>query len=313
MMTTQATTSSYPHHDVTIKHEDARSHSPTEVYKPANTHLQEMSPAATSHSTSSDVDPASPEHEYPPHSYNHDESMLCPPPVPSSTYVPSLPDAARGWSGDAGAVPQVITTQDPNASHSHNNNNNSNGPTKQKTVVTAKKRYTKTGKGSTEKKQPKGDTVTARRQKRLERNRESARLSRRRRKHYLEVLEDRVTDLSVEVDKGRREHASKAVETILERRREVLQTEHTTDDDLIKLGKSLNRTSQELLVVSTFQTQQLKSFALAPHIKFVLWLTLQGDTYFRGGRAASERLSAARIGERVSQVFWWQGSYYTVR
>lgn len=277
VMTTQAM-SSYPEYHVPVKHEDedARSHSPTEVYKAAP-HLQ-MSPAATYHSTSSD--PAS-------DSY-HDRSMGPPPPVPSS-FVPNL----SRWGG---AVPQVITTEDPNASPHQNNNK---ALAKQKTVVTAKKRYTKTGKGSTEK-LSKGDTVTARRQKRLERNRESARLSRRRRKHYLEVLEDRVTDLSVEVDQGRREHAAEAVETILEKRREVLQTENPTDSDLLRLGKSLNRTSQELLVVSTFQTQQLKSFALAPHIKFVLWLTLQGDTYFRGGRAASERLSAARIGERVS-------------
>jgi hypothetical protein len=292
VMTTQAMSSDSDH--VLIKHEDPRSHSPTEVYKPADTHLQEMSPAATSHSSSSDLDPASPDHEY--HSHSYQDGSMGPPPVPSSSYIPNMSDAAtRGWGG---AVPQVITTQDPNAPHYPNNNNNK-APTKQKTVVTVKKRYTKAGKGSTEK-QSKGDTVTARRQKRLERNRESARLSRRRRKHYLEVLEDRVTDLSVEVDQGRREHASKAVYTVLEKRRAVLQTESPTDSDLIKLGKSLNRTSQELLVVSTFQTQQLKSFALAPHIKFVLWLTLQGDTYFRGGRAASERLSAARIGERVS-------------
>jgi len=30
-----------------------------------------------------------------------------------------------------------------------------------------------------------------------------------------------------------------------------------------------------------------------------MWLTLQNDEYFRGGWAPSERLSAARIGERV--------------
>lgn len=287
-ITTQAMSADSDH--VPIKEEDPRSHSPTEVYKAANVYL---SPAATSHSSSSDQDPASPEHEYLPHAYL--DGSVGPPPVQSS-YMPNMPDAAiQGWGG---AVPQVITMKDPNTPHYQINNNNSKAPTKQKTVVTVKKR-TKTGKGSSEK-QSKGDTVTARRQKRLERNRESARLSRRRRKHYLEVLEDRVTDLSVEVDKGRREHASVAVKTVLEKRREVLQTQNPTDSDLIKLGKSLNRTSQELLVVSTFQTQQLKSFALAPHIKFVLWLTLQGDTYFRGGRAASERLSAARIGERVS-------------
>ena len=54
--------------------------------------------------------------------------------------------------------------------------------------------------------------------------------------------------------------------------------------------------------------QQLQSFSLPPLTKFFLWLTLQGDVFFRGGRAASERLSAARIGERPLLVLvanWW--------
>ena len=149
-----------------------------------------------------------------------------------------------------------------------------------------------------------GDAVNARRQKRLERNRESARLSRRRRKQYLEVLEDRVTQLSLEMDQGRRAHAAAAIETVLAKRRELLASQGPIDPDraLFALDTSLSRTSQELSVLLTFQLQQLKSFALPPHSKFVLWLTLQGDVYFRGGRAASERLSAARIGERVSDT-----------
>ena len=149
----------------------------------------------------------------------------------------------------------------------------------------------------------KGNSVTARRQKRLERNRESARLSRRRRKQYLEVLEERVTQLAVEVDKGRREHAARAIDTILERRREILQN-NPQSEKLSTLDLPLSRSSAELSILSTFYAQQLKSFSLPPHAKFILWLTLQGDTYFRGGRAASERLSAARIGERVSSCAW---------
>lgn len=161
-----------------------------------------------------------------------------------------------------------------------------------------------------------GAPVPVRRQKRLERNRESARLSRRRRKQYLEVLEERVAKLSLDTDRGRREHASKAIDTVMSKRRQVLQralggdgdaAAHDGDGQMMNdlerslwlLDGPLSRTCDEFLILSSFFTQQLKSFALPSHTKFVLWLTLQGDTYYRGGRAASERLSAARIGERV--------------
>jgi bZIP transcription factor len=145
-----------------------------------------------------------------------------------------------------------------------------------------------------------GDPNVQRRQKRLERNRESARLSRRRRKQYLEVLETRVTEFSHEMDKGRREHVAKAIATIQEKRGQILNS--GTEDVVNKvrmLHTALSRSSQELMVATTFRSQQIKSFALPPSTKFIMWLTLQSDAYFRGGRAASERLSAARIGERV--------------
>jgi hypothetical protein len=267
-------------------------------------------------------------------------SMAPPQPVASAPYVPHVMTAApvsgapmMTWSGPPAAalpssVPHVVSTHEVNAAHylpptvpppppasqpsqysSHNSHSTSTESTKQKSVV-SKKRYTKAGTrngvgaGSDK---PRGDSVTARRQKRLERNRESARLSRRRRKQYLEVLEDRVTHLSIEMDAGRREHAARAIETVLAKRQEILKNQvanQSLEVGVAKLENALNRASRELLVLSTFQTQQLKSFSLAPHTKFVMWLTLQGDTYFRGGRAASERLSAARIGERVRLTFF---------
>ena len=259
---------------------------------------------------------------------------MAPPPVTSVPYVPHMmtaqpvaaPSPTSGWTVHSpvappptSSVPHVVSSHEvcaaqfpagtaaPSAVPSQGHAPSGGAPaTKQKTVVTAKKRYSKTGSrgsagsGGTDK--PKGDSVTARRQKRLERNRESARLSRRRRKQYLEVLEDRVTHLSVEMDRGRREHAAKAIETVLAKRQELIrqQDDQGAEERLAKLETPLSRTSSELMVLSTFTTQQLKSFSLAPHTKFVMWLTLQGDTYFRGGRAPSERLSAARIGERVS-------------
>jgi len=174
--------------------------------------------------------------------------------------------------------------------------------------------------------------VTERRQKRLERNRESARLSRRRRKQYLEILEDRVNFLSEEMDRGRREHALTSVATIQAMRDELIASSTkkslcsstssaslastssvaavtgnisvgTVDQEDEKsahvLTHSLSRTSRELMLCITFGREYLKSLSVPTSNKFMLWLTLQNDAFYRGGRAASERLSAARIGEKM--------------
>jgi hypothetical protein len=145
---------------------------------------------------------------------------------------------------------------------------------------------------------PAATGTTVRRQKRLQRNRESARLSRRRRKQYLEELEERVDKLSESLDQSRRQHASHAI-TVLEEKRVALLSASNTLASLSVLETSLSRSNEELMIATTFQAQQLKSFSASPCTQFVLWLTLQTDAFFRGGRAASERLSAARIGERV--------------
>ena len=65
-------------------------------------------------------------------------------------------------------------------------------------------------------------TASDRKQKRLQRNRESARLSRKRRKQYLEVLETRVNYLCEEMDRGRREHVLGALKQIVSLRNNVL-------------------------------------------------------------------------------------------
>eukprot|EP00584_Thalassiosira_punctigera_P001439 CAMPEP_0172532808 /NCGR_PEP_ID=MMETSP1067-20121228/5718_1 /TAXON_ID=265564 ORGANISM="Thalassiosira punctigera, Strain Tpunct2005C2" /NCGR_SAMPLE_ID=MMETSP1067 /ASSEMBLY_ACC=CAM_ASM_000444 /LENGTH=1190 /DNA_ID=CAMNT_0013317361 /DNA_START=74 /DNA_END=3646 /DNA_ORIENTATION=- len=268
------------------------------------------------------------------------------------------------------------------------------------------------------------------RQKRLERNRESARASRRRRKHYLEELEQRVASLSLEMDRGRANHARAAVRTVRglragrlwEAERCLLAKENVVggvdrgsgggggggkagsgggvmvegsassvaaavktkptpvrsgihhgvaiaapasnhvaskpparlgiqhavkpmmrhpvrtgiahnvtavrpaapmapplrgaaasmakpvNNPVLSLerqvapltgGGALSRTSAELQVTQTFLRQQLSSLVQPTSTKFVLWLSLQKDGFYRGGRSASERLSAARIGERL--------------
>lgn len=153
-----------------------------------------------------------------------------------------------------------------------------------------------------EEEEPTTGRGAVRRTKRLERNRESARLSRRRRKQYLEQLEERVNKMAEDLDRSRRQHVSQAVSVTQQRRTDVILQDSFGKDptSLGKLESHLSRTSTEMMLATTFQYQQLKSFSAPPATKFVMWLTLQPDAYFRGGRAASERLSAARIGERVS-------------
>lgn len=157
-------------------------------------------------------------------------------------------------------------------------------------------------------------TTNMRRQRRLERNRESARLSRRRRKQYLEVLEEKVATLSEMMDNGRRQHVAISVPTINALREKQFAMaekdliEHSTTSSKIPrmeghlriLGGPFSRMSDELRIAIEFQREQLRCVCLPQHSKFIQWLTLQNDSYFRGGRSASERLSAARIGEKVS-------------
>lgn len=191
---------------------------------------------------------------------------------------------------------------------------------------------------------------TDKRNRRLERNRESARVSRRRRKHYLEELESRVSGLSEEMDQGRMAHASAAIRTVRGMRMEVLDdavgklsgrnvggddagpplvkkslgiyhnvvvtapppslsqsaitavavaSPSSLDNAVHGLITHLSRASTELQVVQTFMKQHLMSLVQPSSTRFILWLTLQDDGFYRGGRSVSERLSAARIGERL--------------
>ncbi|KAL3815459.1 hypothetical protein ACHAXA_008509 [Cyclostephanos tholiformis] len=71
--------------------------------------------------------------------------------------------------------------------------------------------------------------------------------------------------------------------------------EHTAN----ALITNLSRASVELQVVQTFMKQHLLSLVQPTSTRFILWLSLQNDVFYRGGRSASERLSAARIGERL--------------
>lgn len=267
-------------------------------------------------------------------------------PVPSVIHTGSRVDGETNTNNSFGSAPYFPTMKKSSSGNMSTGSSSSNLVAKRGTTkVTGKKKHQtnkpKSGSNSTlaqSASSPRphdggggtGSTATGqKKQRRLERNRLSAQLSRRRRKQYLEELEDRVVQLSLDMDSGRRAHAFQAIDRITELRQQVLESAEavvreiensvgSTDMDnnnktmmlefqldnylrLLENSGALSRTnSEELLILNSFLGQQLKSFSLPSHAKFILWLSLQGDIYYRGGRAASERLSAARIGERVS-------------
>jgi bZIP transcription factor len=292
------------HHGQSMKHRDqeesnSRTTSPT-ILLHSNHPDCANSPLAQSQSTLSTSSPLSLDHRHYSH-YNHQSSHARSPMINS---VP-MPVRSSSWASaetrsPVNSVPSMITTEYESARSLPSFKPSAKVTLKPSAAVKRKQTGKKSEKAVVGGR--KEEVITARKQKRLERNRESARLSRRRRKQYLEILEDKVNLLSLEMDEGRRAHAAAAIETVLAKRRQLLNSSSLMDPKYVLQGleTALSRTSNELSVLSTFQLQQLKSFALPPHSKFVLWLTLQGDVFFRGGRAASERLSAARIGERVS-------------
>jgi len=65
-------------------------------------------------------------------------------------------------------------------------------------------------------------TAEERRQRRLERNRLSARMSRLRKKDYLTLLEGRATALQIQVHRKRLEHAAEITATLEEQRSKLL-------------------------------------------------------------------------------------------
>ena len=158
-----------------------------------------------------------------------------------------------------------------------------------------------------------------RRQKRLARNRESARQSRRRKKQYLELLEEKVAQLTDEIDALRRMHlgsADKVLEEMRDARIRQLASavneakasgSELSEDQRAALSKALEEMHQkfspdceERLAVLRFQFEELHELALPMHSQLLTWLLLQPDSFFRSRRSSSsERASANKIGERM--------------
>jgi len=174
----------------------------------------------------------------------------------------------------------------------------------------------------------------SRRIKRLERNRESARQSRKRRKAYLEDLEHKVHSLSGGLDMERVDVALKFLEEVLMTYDTVVVgndgeggvggasgdavmsesnkprgIQHPLQHTMPKHNHNNTTTTtaihdatkipSALQIIYTFQHAYLSSLILPREYKFILWVLIQRERFWRGGRGNSDRLSAARIGERM--------------
>lgn len=158
------------------------------------------------------------------------------------------------------------------------------------------------------------------RAKRLERNRESARQSRRRKKQYLDLLEARVSELHRQIASFRSSHAAAADETLNTQRSLLLQrtspyaavgaastpeVEAMLSDAAAQLVDRFGPNAAERCAVRDFHFNQLQRLLLPPHTKFLLWLVHQpGDGLAPAPRGSSDNLAgmAAAAGASASSA-----------
>uniref|UniRef100_A0A6U3RW20 BZIP domain-containing protein n=1 Tax=Ditylum brightwellii TaxID=49249 RepID=A0A6U3RW20_9STRA len=168
-----------------------------------------------------------------------------------------------------------------------------------------------------------------RRQRRLARNRESARLSRRRKKEHLANLGDRVEKLHNQIESVRRERMERMEMSLKKNRRDGIrqllnvkkddQTSSATTNDramelMNKLALILRETAPNCPVRKAsihFQYNTLKQTLLPQYYKYLLWLTTRQPDYFLAGKESrpkntaksSGRVSSKQIGEELTTTF----------
>ncbi|KAF0692545.1 Aste57867_16357 [Aphanomyces stellatus] len=150
---------------------------------------------------------------------------------------------------------------------------------------------------------PTGDDIDVgteddRRRKRLERNRESARQSRRRKKQYLELLEGKVSQLTDEIEAARGEHLNGADSTLKALKAQLVaslfdkiapyppnvQLTAGISDELRNTNNLIQErfgpNSQERQAVVNYHFQQLDSLLLPPYTRFLLWMSVQDEAFY---------------------------------
>ncbi|KAL3674739.1 hypothetical protein V7S43_000671 [Phytophthora oleae] len=132
------------------------------------------------------------------------------------------------------------------------------------------------------------------RQRRLARNRESARQSRRRKKQYLELLEEKVSQLTESIDTTRATHLERADEALNQVRSDILKSlvedrknggsEETVQEKIrqgiMLIQERFGPNSVERLAVKDYNFRQLDNLLLPPYCRFLLWLSIQDESFF---------------------------------
>ena len=141
-------------------------------------------------------------------------------------------------------------------------------------------------------KEEKVDTEEKRR-RRLERNRESARQSRRRKKQYMELLEEKVEQLSNELNMLRLEQLSKSARVLRVQRTDALKVVNTmrslqdvqSDDPILKervdeIINAFGCNTEERRAVLEYYFRMLNGTILPPYTRFLIWMVNQGEEFF---------------------------------
>lgn len=134
------------------------------------------------------------------------------------------------------------------------------------------------------------------RAKRLERNRESARKCRRRKKERLATLGAQVNRLHHHIEGGRAKLINAMVPAIMQacRRSEIKElfvlenlraaTPVHVQDKLLEIVRGSGPSSELMRSVLEFQYRMLKELTLPYYQKMVLWLTLRDEAFFMAGK-----------------------------
>ncbi|RLN44572.1 hypothetical protein BBJ28_00018090 [Nothophytophthora sp. Chile5] len=144
------------------------------------------------------------------------------------------------------------------------------------------------------------------RQRRLARNRESARQSRRRKKQYLELLEEKVSQLTESIDATRASHLERADESLNNVRSEILATlaedlKNSSEEVRVHASQSCDLWeigSGERLAVKDYNFRQLDNLLLPPYCRFLLWLSIQDETFFDEANALGAKNGPGDVPEK---------------
>ncbi|KAL4154844.1 hypothetical protein PRNP1_006958 [Phytophthora ramorum] len=145
------------------------------------------------------------------------------------------------------------------------------------------------------------------RQRRLARNRESARQSRRRKKQYLELLEEKVSQLTESIDATRASHLERADEALNQVRSDILKnltedmksggSEETVQEKIrqgiMLIQERFGPNSVERLAVKDYNFRQLDNLLLPPYCRFLLWLSIQEETFFEEANGVTKNAGDA--------------------